>query len=357
MRAESNESADDTLIQRYGVRSVPRESPQAVTLGTCPSTATAFDPSHGASSAGEPAFLPGDIVDRYQILRHVAVGGMGSVWMARYLGHSGFEKRVAIKALLPGYAWDPEMHAMFLDEARLASRLTHPNIAQVLDCGERDGFLYLVFEWIDGVNLAVMRRGKAPSEGLDPLLRAVADVCAGLHAAHELCDETGEPLHVIHRDVTPWNIVVGTYGFAKLIDFGVARTRARLAADTAKGSVKGTPRFMAPEHAVGGTLDRRADIWSLGAVLYHAITGWAPFDTTVELIDYASGLRPSPQLPDGVPWSLRLVVERAMMPRPEERFDTAEQMRWALEETIVELRCAKRVMSPRSSAGIPTKCT
>src|SRR5262249_54070569 len=163
---------------------------------------------------------------------------------------------------------------MFLDEARIASGIQHPNVAQILDLGEQDATLYIVMEWVDGESLSKIRK-IAQKKGVPlPLglaLRILSDACAGLHAAHELADRQGKSLGVVHRDVSPHNILVGSAGSVKVIDFGVAKARDRGAGETRSGIVKGKLRYMAPEQAQGRALDRRADLWALGVCLYELV--------------------------------------------------------------------------------------
>src|SRR5262249_48955585 len=178
---------------------------------------------------------PGSKVDRYEIVREVAKGGMGTVYLARFAGKHGFEKHVALKTILPEYARDARFRDMFLDEARISARIAHPNVAQILDLGEAGGSLFIAFEWVSGGSLAdLCRAAEAHRERLDTgvLLRLVADACAGLHAAHSLRAEDGRRLDVVHRDVTPENVLADTEGFGKVIDFGVAKARDRIAAAT-----------------------------------------------------------------------------------------------------------------------------
>ncbi len=216
----------------------------------------------------------GTIFDRYEIVRHVARGGMGSVWLARFAGKHGFTKHVAIKTIVPELAENPQFHAMFLEEARISSKLVHANAAQVLDVGEHGRAVYIVFEWVDGRSVEELcRAAEARGERipLPLILRALADASAGLHAAHILADEDGRPLGIVHRDVTPNNILVSDKGFAKVIDFGIAKARDRVAVEDRSGFVKGTPQYMSPEAAGKLVVDRRADVWSLGAILFRAL--------------------------------------------------------------------------------------
>jgi eukaryotic-like serine/threonine-protein kinase len=280
---------------------------------------------------------PGSKLDRYEIVRAVAQGGMGAVWLGRFGGKHGFEKLVALKTILPELAADRRFHDMFLDEARISQRIVHVNVAQILDLGEHAGTTFIVFEWVEGSSLeAICRAAMARSEPLPltVLLRIVADACAGLHAAHELTDDAGEPLEVVHRDVTPDNVLVSDGGIAKIIDFGVAKARYRLAGDTRSGLVKGTPQYMAPEQASGNEVDRRADIWALGAVLYRALSGGPPFAARDDLAAFILNKEPLRELPESIPDDVRAIVGKAMQRHASDRYATADEMRTALEAAI-----------------------
>ncbi len=278
----------------------------------------------------------GTRIDRYDIVRHVARGGMGSVWLGRIQGKHGFEKLVAIKTIRQELASEGRFKAMFLDEARITSRLHHANVAQVLDVGEHASIIYIVFEWVAGQSLeAVCREKEATGKAVDVAfaLRTLAEVCAGLHAAHELTDEDGGSLGVVHRDVSPLNVLVGEGGFTKLIDFGVAKARDRVAPETRSGVVKGTPQYMAPEQAMGQDVDRRADIWAAGATLYRALAGKPPFADRDELAAFIGG-RPLKELPPSTDPDIRAIVKKAMEREPEDRYSTANAMRTALEQAL-----------------------
>jgi serine/threonine-protein kinase len=283
----------------------------------------------------EETLEPGAVLDRYEIVRRVATGGMGSVWLARLRGKHGFEKLVAIKTILPQYAKDEHFRRMFLDEARLSSRLEHANVAQILDLGEHDGALYIAFEWVEGRSLEQLcqqhESGRLPIEAA---LRVVADVCAGLHAAHELTDEQGNALNVVHRDMTPNNVLVSPRGFAKIIDFGVAKARGRLAGETRSGIVKGTPQYMAPEQLRADPIDRRADVWAAGAVLYRVVSGKPPFADRFELEAFIRKRAELAPLPDTIPSDVREIVGRALQRDRDDRYATADEMRVAIERVI-----------------------
>jgi serine/threonine-protein kinase len=265
----------------------------------------------------EPSPLaPGYRLDRYELLCPIADGGMASVWIARQTGKHGFQKLVAIKTILPKYAADPSFQRMFLDEVRIASRIEHAHVTQILDVGDQHGVTYLVMEYVDGdalakVHYAAKQRGSLVPPDIS--LRVMADVCGGLHAAHELIDADGHPLGVVHRDVSPQNILVSAKGDAKIIDFGIAKARDRISEDTNAGQLKGKVRYMAPEQALGKPLDRGADVWSVGASLYHLLTGRPPFEgendiQTLYLL--VSGRPPAPI--EHVHPAVAAVVQRAL---------------------------------------------
>jgi serine/threonine-protein kinase len=284
--------------------------------------------------------VPGFMLDRYELLCPIAKGGMAEVWIARLHGKRGFQKLVAVKSILPEYAGDHAFQQMFLDEAHISAGIEHGNVAQILDLGEQHDALYIVMEYVDGESLSRLQRilvKKAFSVPQGVVLRILSDVCQGLHAAHELRDKNGSLLNVVHRDVSPQNILVTDKGVSKLIDFGIAKARDRVAGETSSGLLKGKIQYMAPEQAIGGALDRRADVWAIGAILYHLLAGKPPYDAdnqmaTLRLL--TSGRPPLP-LPNGVHPAVTAVVRKALAFKPENRFDTALQMHKALEAAMV----------------------
>lgn len=212
-------------------------------------------------------------VDRYDLVAEIASGGMATVYLARLSGVGGFQRFVALKRLHPHLASDDEFVQMFLDEARLAAGIHHPNVVPILEVGASDRGHYLVMEYIEGDTLARLLARAAGTTGGLPLsvgLRVVVDMLAGLHAAHELRDEKGQPTELVHRDVSPQNVLVGTDGISRITDFGVARAASRLSG-TRAGQLKGKIAYMAPEQAAGKDIDRRADVFAAGIVLWEVL--------------------------------------------------------------------------------------
>jgi serine/threonine-protein kinase len=269
----------------------------------------------------------------------LAEGGMGQVWLARLVGKRGFEKLVAIKTLLPKFAADPRFQGMFLDEARIASGIEHPNVAQILDLGEQGDILFLIMELVDGESLSKLTRALHKAGVSMPLpiaCRIVADTAAGIHAAHGHRGQDGKELGIVHRDISPQNILISSNGVAKLIDFGIAKARDRFSGETSEGILKGKVHYMPAEQAMGKKLDRRADVFALGAVLYHLITGSPAYDgdSPLEILRYLTSGRPPPPLPDVVPLPIIEVVFKALAFLPEDRFQTAADMQRALTQAM-----------------------
>jgi serine/threonine-protein kinase len=213
-------------------------------------------------------------IGRYELLHKIAAGGMAEVFLARQWGQGGFFRDVVIKRLFPHYAEHEHALRMFQDEARLLAELSHPNIPQVYDLGYADGFWYLAMEHVGGATLTDLCRTAAKLQRPMPLAVAigiVGQVCLALHHAHERRDREGRALRIVHRDVTPHNIIITLDAVVKVLDFGVAQTSARV--DTDAGAVRGTYAYMGPEQVRGKPLDKRADVFALGVILYELTTG------------------------------------------------------------------------------------
>lgn len=284
---------------------------------------------------------PGQTLGRYEFLVPIAQGGMAAVWAARLHGTRGFSKTVAIKTMLPTISDDPMFEQMFLDEATIASNIRHPNVVQIQDLGEQNDILYLVMEWVDGEPLSAIRRAAAKEGGIprNVAVRIVADACAGLHAAHELKDEHGEPLGLVHRDISPQNILITYDGQVKIVDFGVAKAAGRGAAETNAGQIKGKPPYMSPEQALGEDIDRRTDLFALGIILYQLTTGKHPFRGESDVITLQNIVSDRPivaprAFDKDYPRPLETVVMKALARDPAERYQTAAEFEAALDRVF-----------------------
>ncbi|MCA9678914.1 MAG: serine/threonine protein kinase, partial [Myxococcales bacterium] len=211
----------------------------------------------------------GRTLGAYEVLHAIKAGGMGEVLLARRRGPAGFEQLVAIKTILPSLTSHAKVRTMFLDEARLLARLSHPAIANVHDFGDQDGQLYLVMEYVPGLRFRELTTLRPPPA---VAARAVAEACRGLHAAHELRDLHGAPLGVVHRDLSPENLMLGHDGRVKVLDFGIALVKGRDTV-TEHGTIKGKPPYMSPEQVRNRPLDRRSDVFSAALVLHELLTG------------------------------------------------------------------------------------
>jgi serine/threonine protein kinase len=227
----------------------------------------------------EPARLQ---IGRYVVERLLAHGGMAEVFLGKALGPAGFSKRVVIKRILPDLAQDESFVKMFLNEARLAALLEHPNIVQVFDFGEYSKTYYIAMEYVEGESLRTILKyymARVRPTPLTPMLAWVQNVCEGLAYAHSLKDDTGKNRNIVHRDITPENILISKAGTAKVVDFGVAKAAHNPHLTTA-GKIRGKPAYIAPEQIRGEQVDRRADVYSLGVTLYEALAGGYPFAGT-----------------------------------------------------------------------------
>jgi tRNA A-37 threonylcarbamoyl transferase component Bud32 len=279
---------------------------------------------------------------RYEILHPLAEGGMAKVWLARAHGVRGFKKLVVLKTIKAQFSDEPQFQEMFLDEARIASGILHPNVAQIIDLGEHEDTLFLAMEWVDGESLSRMRRDVAAAARSWPLgvaMRVVADACAGLHAAHELRDDEGRPLGVVHRDISPHNIMVSVSGAVKVIDFGIAKARNRASGDTSEGTLKGKFAYMSPQQASGAPVDRSVDIWAAGVCLHELLAGRRPFEaeSQPELLRRIVDGETTNPLPASVPSPVAEVVLRALAYDPADRFSTALEMQRALEAAMLAI--------------------
>lgn len=275
---------------------------------------------------------------RYELLVRIGKGGMASVYLARVRGEGGFTRLYAIKVLHPHLARERELVDMLLDEARIASRLHHPNVVSTVDVGREGDRTFLVMDYVEGPSLDRLLRRAETDRPPARIVPIVIDALRGLHAAHELRDEEGRPLELVHRDVTPGNILVGTDGSGRITDFGVAKARARLT-KTREGVVKGKAGYIAPEVLLGKAVDRRADVFSMGVLLWNSLTGETLFETG----DLASTLRALLERDVPPPSTVGLMpspifdapIMMALARDPKHRHESALEMAQALADALI----------------------
>ena len=281
---------------------------------------------------------------RYELLKRLAGGGMGEVYLARQRGIAGFQKLLVIKTLLPHLCNDDEFIAMFKDEARLSAQLIHPNICQVFEFDQSCGTYYIAMEYLRGEDLRRLWRTCAQKGAplrVPLICRIVSDAAAGLDFAHSLRDTQGRPYGIVHRDISPQNVLVTFEGGVKIIDFGVAKAAGR-AQHTRTGALKGKYGYMSPEQVSGAAIDGRADIFALGIVLHELLTGRRLFkaDSEVETLARVRECKvtaPS-QLDPRLPAGLDPIVLKALAKDPARRFRTAQEFRLALEDWLIQGR-------------------
>ncbi len=276
----------------------------------------------------------------YQLIKRLAMGGMAQIYLARQRGPEGVEKKVVVKRILPHLGENQEFVQMFLDEARIAARLNHPNIVQIFDLGAQDDSFFIAMEYIHGEDLRRVWK-KADRAGTPipvPLVcRVIIEACAGLDYAHKKTDAQGKPLGIVHRDVSPQNILLTFDGRVKVVDFGIAKA-ADQATVTRSGVLKGKYSYMSPEQAAGQKLDCRSDIFALGVVLYELLTCNRLFKRATDMATLQAvaecELLPPSQVNPRVPKDLDAVVMKALTRRPEERYADAAQLQLALEDWL-----------------------
>jgi serine/threonine-protein kinase len=275
---------------------------------------------------------------RYEVVAPLGKGGMASVYLGRSAGPAGFSKHVALKVLHANYAADQELIEQFIEEAKIAALIRHPNVVSVHEVGEDEG-VFLVMDYVDGGSLAALIRAARTAERRLPLaviLRIICDALAGLHAAHELHDESGKPLGVIHRDFSPQNILVGKNGVTQLADFGVAKILTA-PGRTRSGVIKGKVRYMAPEQVRGEDLGRRCDVWAAGVILWELLSGqrlYGKKDDVAILVDIAT--KPVPSLrkvAPNLPADVEALVMDALNRDRGQRIGDAETLRRRIQAT------------------------
>ena len=305
-----------------------------------------IDSGAAATPASAPARETSWRDDRfgpYQLIDRVAIGGMAEVFKAKRAGVEGFEKIVAVKRILPHLSENKEFLDMFVDEAKMVAGLAHPNIVQIFDLGRIEKSYYIAMEYIHGRDLrTIMRRArdKGLRMPLDLSLRVVGQVCAALEYAHRKKDERGQPMQIVHRDVSPQNILISFEGDVKLVDFGIAKAATK-ASNTDRGALRGKLLYMSPEQAWGRPIDRRSDVFSLGIVLYEVLTETKPFvgaGTEVSILELVRQcvITPAREINPRVPEALDRVIMKALAREPDERYQDAGQMQRGLERFLRE---------------------
>jgi eukaryotic-like serine/threonine-protein kinase len=286
-----------------------------------------------------------NLAGKYRLIAELGQGGMATVYLAVAMGQSGFRKLAVVKLLRPEIAVDAEFVQMFLDEAKLCARLSHPNIVHTYDVGVDEVGHLMAMEYLDGVSLhaavAKLARNGGPFK-FALQARVLLDVVEGLRYAHELKDYDGRSLEIVHRDVTPHNIFVTYDGQVKLLDFGIAKA-ATSSVRTATGVIKGKLTYMAPEQARGEPVDARADLYAVGVMLWEAVTGRRRWPTGLSqpalFTRLASGEPPeNPNATSfGYPPEVDTIILKALAPKPDDRYQTAAEMRVALEGVLAKL--------------------
>jgi serine/threonine protein kinase len=292
-----------------------------------------------------PSFVP-SAFGRYQLLERLAVGGMAEIFRARQSGAHGFEKILVIKRILPHLAADPEFLAMFIDEAKLQCALQHPKIVQVFEFGEVDGQYYIALEYVDGMDALGLLRVCAHRRQRLPVRLAVHIACEVLDAldySHSQRGADGQPLGIVHRDVSPSNVFISRRGDVKLGDFGIARaTEKQRQSKTQAGTLKGKYGYMAPEQVIGGNIDGRADLFAVGIVLCEMLMGrrlfTAPNDLDVLLMVRDARLDRLNRYGGDIPPALRTILDRILARDPDERQPTAGALRDELQEFLFDSR-------------------
>ncbi|MFO0617840.1 MAG: protein kinase [Polyangiaceae bacterium] len=280
-------------------------------------------------------------LDRYELIGEIATGGMATVFLARLGGVGGFQRFVAIKRLHPHLANEEEFVEMFLDEARLAALIHHPNVVPILEVGVTDAGYYIVMEYVEGDTLSKIVARSMSGGKMVPrpiLMRMLLDTLAGLHAAHDLCDDRGQLLGLVHRDVSPQNVLVGVDGSSRITDFGVARATARLTS-TGSGKLKGKLAYMAPEQTRGDELDRRTDLFAAGIITWECLVGRRLFKADTEAATLSrilvDPIRAPSSVNSDVPKAFDGVVLRALDREASKRFQNAADMADALEQAAI----------------------
>jgi serine/threonine-protein kinase len=276
---------------------------------------------------------------KYRLLRLLASGGMGEVFFARQEGPAGFAKPAVVKRVLEHLAREASFTQMFLNEARLAALLQHQNVVQIFELGEDNGRYFIAMEYVHGRNLRTVRRKLREASREFPaaqLARIASQALAGLHYAHCLKADNGEPMNIIHRDMSPDNVMVGFDGAVKVLDFGIAKATSGVPPLTRAGMVKGKFAYMSPEHLRAETLDARSDLWAMGVLLYELLAGDRPFtapgETALVRAVLTEDPKPLHEVAPHVPKELSSIVHTALIKKREDRYQSADEMAADLEK-------------------------
>jgi serine/threonine-protein kinase len=266
---------------------------------------------------------------RYHVDQLLATGGMGEVYLGRVVGAHGFERPIVIKVIRTELLTDERVALMFVDEARIAAGLHHRNVVQIIDFDLFDGGAFLVTEHVAGCDLRTLLHHLRAAPRYDIALAIIAEIATGLDAAHEATDADGAPLHLVHRDVSPSNVLLGVSGEVKLADFGIAKARSR-SYHTMSGTIKGKAPYMAPEQILGEPLDRRADVFGLGVLLFETTTRsrlYSSHGNAIAMRQILDGEVPDPaERRPGYPPELAQIVARALARDPANRYPTARAL-------------------------------
>jgi serine/threonine-protein kinase len=288
-----------------------------------------------------PGSDTGLVLGKYELVERLGIGGMAEVWKARVVGPRGFARTVVVKRVLPHLALDPEFVTMFVSEARLSARLTHSNIVQVFELGESGGEYFLAMEYVRGRDLIALLKlhwGQSPLP-VGATAYMIREVCRALDYAHNLTDDEGRVLRLIHRDVSPSNVMVGFDGAVKLLDFGIAKALADVTErKTATGTLKGKFAYLAPEQVDGKPIDHRVDLFATGVMLHEMLANRRLFKGGSDLHTLAmvreANVQPPSFLNPEVPHELDRVCLRALARNPNDRFATCGEMARALDEVV-----------------------
>jgi serine/threonine protein kinase len=304
------------------------------------------------TTASSEALPRGRLVGRYELIHRLGHGGMATVYLGRALGTAGFEKLVAVKVIHPHLASEPEFVEMFLDEARIAARIHHPHVVEILDLGREDDVFFMVMEYVEGDTLASIVRELRKTEERMPLpvvLQIVVDACEGLAAAHDLVDPDGAPYQLVHRDVSPHNLLVGLDGRVRVVDFGIMKAAGKRST-TLTGQLRGKLPYMSPEQAKGHSIDLRTDLFALGAVLWELCAGERLFagETDSEILAHVvdCNVRDIRELRPDTPAEIVRVLERSLAVDRTQRYANAQDM---LRDLRLAVRACTEPDDPRES--------